>query len=58
MRPSRGWESPLDPPAAGEVHTCVVHRSGRVSCFGRDSMGQLGLGTAIVVEDPQTVLGL
>jgi alpha-tubulin suppressor-like RCC1 family protein len=31
---------------AGGEHTCVVLRSGGLTCFGRNSYGQLGLGDA------------
>src|SRR5690606_10677478 len=29
----------------GEAHTCVRHETGSVSCFGDNSVGQLGTGT-------------
>ena len=31
--------------AAGLSHTCIVHKSGAVSCFGVNTFGQLGDGT-------------
>lgn len=32
--------------AAGQYHTCVVRKSGKVSCWGENSDGQLGNGDA------------
>lgn len=32
--------------AAGGYHTCVLHDSGVIDCFGRNDLGQLGDGTA------------
>ncbi len=30
--------------AAGQLHTCIVHKSGKVSCWGENTDGQLGNG--------------
>jgi alpha-tubulin suppressor-like RCC1 family protein len=45
--------------AAGADHTCAVLDDQRVSCWGRDDNGQLGLGSAgLPVTSPQAVPGL
>ena len=31
--------------SAGEAHSCAVDALGRVSCWGRNDVGQLGIGT-------------
>jgi alpha-tubulin suppressor-like RCC1 family protein len=38
----------------GRSHACVLHRSGQVSCWGSNSLGQLGagLGTARAAAEP------
>jgi alpha-tubulin suppressor-like RCC1 family protein len=32
--------------AAGQLHTCIVHKTGTVSCWGENQDGQLGDGTS------------
>ena len=39
---------------AGGAHTCVIHGSGGVSCWGRNSQGQLGMGGASSPEAYET----
>ena len=44
---------------AGWEHTCAVHATGEVSCWGDDSSGELGNGeTADSVPEPVKVIGL
>ena len=40
--------------AAGSAHTCVVHGSGGVSCWGRNSQGQIGKGGPSSPKDYET----
>ena len=44
--------------AAGFAHTCALHYSGKVSCWGRNREGQLGLGYVSQHELPQKILNL
>ncbi len=44
--------------SAGEQHTCAVLDDGRVVCWGRNSLGQLGDGTHTTRLSPVTVSGL
>lgn len=44
--------------ASGLSHTCVVRRSGGVSCWGSNIFGQLGDGTEQRSSKPVKVLGL
>ncbi|MBI4815626.1 MAG: hypothetical protein HY791_05190 [Deltaproteobacteria bacterium] len=44
--------------SAGRAHTCVVSRSGRLSCWGFDSRGQLGIGSRTFFDTPVRVPGL
>lgn len=37
--------------SAGENHTCAVHSTGRLYCWGRNDYGQLGSGS----QDPATI---
>jgi alpha-tubulin suppressor-like RCC1 family protein len=41
--------------AAGLSHTCIVHATGRVSCFGVNTFGQLGDGTTDRTSTPVEV---
>ena len=44
---------------AGWEHTCAVHATGEVSCWGDDTSGELGNGeTADSVPEPVKVIGL
>jgi alpha-tubulin suppressor-like RCC1 family protein len=53
---------PVDPPetkiAAGFNHTCAVHGSGAVYCWGNGVNGELGYGTAEYRAMPTRVSGL
>lgn len=44
--------------AAGVSHTCIVHVSGAVSCWGSNFFGQLGDGTETRSSKPVKVVGL
>jgi alpha-tubulin suppressor-like RCC1 family protein len=44
--------------AAGQFHTCVLHRSGRVSCWGWNVTGMLGNGTTTGSNSPVQVSGI
>jgi alpha-tubulin suppressor-like RCC1 family protein len=44
--------------ASGGYHTCVLLRSGRIMCWGRNDFGQLGIGTVVESREPQEVVGL
>ena len=37
--------------SAGENHTCAIHSTGRLYCWGRNDYGQLGVGS----QDPESV---
>jgi hypothetical protein len=41
--------------AAGRDHTCALHGNGRVSCWGRNLLGQLGDGSADEPSEPGEV---
>ena len=43
---------------AGAYHTCGLHASGDVSCWGDNGNGQLGDGTNVAHSSPAPVLGL
>jgi len=43
---------------AGVAHTCALRAGGRVSCWGRNSSGQLGDGTSTQALAPVPVSGL
>ncbi|MBI2372745.1 MAG: hypothetical protein HYV07_01970 [Deltaproteobacteria bacterium] len=40
---------------AGSDHSCALLEHGRVSCWGSDAYGQLGIGTQTYVDDPTPV---
>ena len=42
----------------GKLHTCALDSAGSVWCFGRNSNGQLGIGTTINMASPTRVQGL
>lgn len=44
--------------ATGEKHTCAVHRTGAVSCWGFNEDGELGHGDALREPTPVTVNGI
>jgi alpha-tubulin suppressor-like RCC1 family protein len=44
--------------AAGTYHTCAVHGTGQVSCWGDNERGQLGDGTTTDRAVPTAVVGL
>ena len=44
--------------AAGVSHACVVHRTGKVSCWGINSFGQLGNATEDRSSSPVEVIGI
>ena len=46
------------PGGTGLGHTCALHRTGRVSCFGDNEHGQLGDGTRQRRHEPREVPGL
>ncbi len=44
--------------AVGEYHVCTLDKAGRVSCWGRNTQGQLGIGTTRETEGPVHPLGV
>ncbi len=44
--------------ASRNTHTCAVHESGTVACWGRNTYGQLGDGTREAVSGAVKVVGL
>jgi cysteine-rich repeat protein len=44
--------------AAGSTHTCAVHSSGGVSCWGLNPNGELGDGTTTAKTTPNPVSGI
>jgi alpha-tubulin suppressor-like RCC1 family protein len=44
--------------AAGDYHTCAVMTSGRVTCWGQGTYGQIGNGTNFSTAWPAPVLDL
>lgn len=52
-----GWAGVVEL-ALGERHVCALLESGRVSCFGRNHLGQLGNGTHLSSETPVLVAEL
>jgi alpha-tubulin suppressor-like RCC1 family protein len=44
--------------ASGLAHTCIVHTTGKVSCWGVNSFGQLGNNTKERSSAPVDVIGL
>ena len=44
--------------AAGQWHTCALSKSGAVSCWGANGVGQLGDGTAEERSKPEPVRGI
>lgn len=43
---------------AGQWHTCALRRSGSISCWGANKVGQLGDGTTDKRPEPQPVLDI
>jgi alpha-tubulin suppressor-like RCC1 family protein len=50
------WD-PVTDVTTGSDHTCVLHASRRVGCFGSNSYGQLGLGDADARGDQAVEMG-
>lgn len=44
--------------ASGSGHTCVVHKTGKVSCWGNNSNGQLGTSDKSSTSKPTPVAGI
>ena len=44
--------------ATGERHSCALHESGTISCWGRNDDGQLGNGTDTLSSVPVEVVGI
>lgn len=44
--------------SVGSAHTCVLHSSGQVSCWGYNARGQLGDGTRENRDEPVRIAGL
>lgn len=44
--------------STGRVHTCVVHATGAVSCWGRNGSGELGDGTTVGSSAPVPAAGV
>ncbi|MCC6622705.1 MAG: hypothetical protein IT385_15690 [Deltaproteobacteria bacterium] len=54
-----GWQFNLEAVAAGDAFSCVLERTGRVTCFGSNAHGQLGPATARAASStPVELVGL
>jgi alpha-tubulin suppressor-like RCC1 family protein len=39
--------------AAGREHTCAIHDTGKLACWGNNAMGQLGLASTMTIGDTE-----
>jgi alpha-tubulin suppressor-like RCC1 family protein len=51
-------DDPVLEVSAGGSHTCALHASGTIDCWGRNDSGQIGDGTGIRALRPTVVAGL